>query len=47
MPIIESRNQTVFLFDGLSGLCAAALVRLIVVWTDRRLGRNHPPLPAG
>jgi hypothetical protein len=22
-------------------------VRLIVVWTDRRLGRNHPPLPAG
>jgi hypothetical protein len=35
MPIIESRNQTVFLFDGLSGLCAAALCE-----ADRRLEAN-------
>jgi hypothetical protein len=35
-----------FLFDGLLAFGLPLYVRLIVVWTDRRLGRNHPPLPA-
>jgi hypothetical protein len=47
MPIIESCSQTVFYSTAFLACVLPLYVRLIVVWTDRRLGRNHPPLPAG